>query len=563
VPLEKVSEGIATPSSTTQQVEKISGVKIHTKVDPAYAEAFLAMAALCNTTYRPKALMPLRWSTLCPYVRHDLSSLEQTGTTGIHPPLGEVTYCELALLHTDLCTVDETAAECIARLGAARLQHVLARRCTLTTFFQQLLNTSKGDTSSVAVRGGMILESMIEVEAPVTYMPPEQRPRGHNIPWRPFPYGQLSCNVNRITMGLPLEVIVKSVERRKMLDIYPLRPLSFPMSSSSTYSFGSNDEAVLREAQRRSFFTLTHRRGCWTAQRHYDGLASGAIPLFYDLQFSREPQVELPMYPVDLVLKARELDGVRHLFDEKTRKAQFVDNGSWYLRQHKVYNVVEMPAIDMSALNKTAYFELADRLLEYTRANLTTIAVASHFLRAMNLESSRTVLIYQNYFFPDMLTLIHGLASMGLTVYITNQDHVSKLPKGTTEPEAAEMRDKLFWRGFRAAGHLYGFRSPASQVKACGSDRCLELIKEKRFDIVVYSIPGALLGDDGLHNDERFPHLNEVRRVYTPAQIAFVDSADDARSMTPNQSICSMGRLFTREHSSNGIPQDNNPHYFG
>jgi hypothetical protein len=80
VPLEKVSEVIATPSSTTQQVEKISGVKIHT----------------CNTTYRLKALMPLRWSTLCPYVRHDLSSLQQTCTTGNHPPLGEVTYCELA-----------------------------------------------------------------------------------------------------------------------------------------------------------------------------------------------------------------------------------------------------------------------------------------------------------------------------------------------------------------------------------------------------------------------------------------------------------------------------------
>lgn len=348
-------------------------------------------------------------------------------------------------------------------------------------------------------------------------------------------------------MGIPLENIVSQVSRDKLFDVYPLQPISFPFAPNSKYSFGSNDEAILREALSRSFFAVTHRRACWSAQRHFDALASGVIPLFVDLHLAFNPEIDLPMFPTDLVLAARKLRGVSELF-HPAGTAKFVDLGTPYLN-HRVFNLRSMPTINLANFDIEGYYQIAEALLAYTRANLTTIAVASHFLRTMGHEDAKTVVFFQNYFLPEANTLIHGLASLGLDVYTFGGSvpTLIKFPPGTTEEEAAKRRDEVFWRGFRGAGHSYGMRAPRSHVHSCGDDRCFKMIKERKVDLVMYSVNGPLQGGETLQNDEIYPHLPTVRELYTSDRVAFIDGNDAGNSFLFQREVCQMGVLFTRE----------------
>lgn len=122
-----------------------------------------------------------------------------------------------------------------------------------------------------------------------------------------------------------------------------------------------------------------------------------------------------------------------------------------------------------------------------------------------------------------------------------------KFPPGTTEEEAAKRRDEVFWRGFRGAGHSYGMRAPRSHVHSCGDDRCFKMIKERKVDLVMYSVNGPLQGGETLQNDEIYPHLPTVRELYTSDRVAFIDGNDAGNSFLFQREVCQMGVLFTRE----------------
>lgn len=561
-------------------------------------------------------LMPIAMSSVCPQSQFDMRRLQKNASSSnegaLQAPADGQAYCELALLHAGVCWEVESARDCILRLGPAFVGRHIAHRCAVSEFFLELLrlpvaadaaaavSEPEAATANVSSWGGMIPEAMTESPPPPSrrphsnhpvqqqgeqknnestsvvqattevaeddgeeapFVPPHLRPQGHHIPWRPFPHTEhfhpermkLHCLYNRLTMGIPLENIVPRVERNKLFDVYPLQPLSFPISSGAHYDFGSNDEGILREAQKRSLFAITHRRACWTAQRHYDALASGVIPLFTDLHLVRNAENDLPMYPVDLVMQARSIPGVTELFDRHTRLPMYVDaEGVDYVQRHKVYNLKgrTMPKVDLPKLDTDQYFALAKKLLEYTRANLTTIAVASHFLRAMDLEPDvRRVLIYPHHFLPEVNTLIHGLASLGIDVYTFDGavEQFRKMPRGLSEAERAAMRERVFPRGFRGAGHSYGMRAPRSRVHGCGEDRCLSRITAKFFDLVVYSVSGPLTGDNSVRNDHLFPHLEKVREHYGVRRVAWIDGEDAATSFAYEPEICELGRLFTRE----------------
>ena len=104
----------------------------------------------------------------------------------------------------------------------------------------------------------------------------QDRPQGHHIPWRPFEKTEhfhpermrLHCSYNRLTMGIPSSIVTQ-VERKKLFDV-SVATDSFSDCRGSHYDFGSNDEGILREAQRRSYFAVTHRRPVGQRSGHYD-----------------------------------------------------------------------------------------------------------------------------------------------------------------------------------------------------------------------------------------------------------------------------------------------------
>ena len=200
-------------------------------------------------------------------------------------------YCELALLHTHLCHRNESALACVRRVGAQRLEMVLSARCSQSMWFQAIVAEEKQREASQRtyrsklyplLSGGIIPDSIVQPIEPGPYISPERRPSAN----MPAPRNTTCSMIHRLPMSIPEEVIVDSVERDKFFDFYPMLPVLFPKGEFKvrrSFAFGSQDEAVCRELIARSYFAWTHRRGCFTAQRHLDILASGTVPFFVDL----------------------------------------------------------------------------------------------------------------------------------------------------------------------------------------------------------------------------------------------------------------------------------------
>lgn len=94
-------------------------------------------------------------------------------------------------------------------------------------------------------------------------------------------------------------------------------------------------------------------------------MQNGAIPYFHDLEFA--PRHCLTVFPIDLVEEAMRLPGVH--FNES------IGTG-W---------------IDHTVFDQKRYFEIAHELFAYTKANLTTGAMASRVLSRMSTASGAPV----------------------------------------------------------------------------------------------------------------------------------------------------------------------------
>jgi len=359
------------------------------------------------------------------------------------------------------------------------------------------------------------------------------------------------CAIHRLSISIPEEVIVHSVERDKAFDFSPLVPNYFPFSAKSQYGLGRHDEPVAREMIARSYFAWTHRRGCWTAQRHLEILASGSVPLFVDLDRCPDLDQCLPGYPARLVARAARLPGVSWMLTrsngthgERGARDVFIDPTPVKYYHHVVHNILRPGIIDHRIFNRTAYFELADELLAYTKRHLTTKAMAAHFLRVMGAQNARVVFATTSFWLPDSVGLIHGLVALGLDVVVNSQWGMRKAPWAATEEEVARSRTAYFFPGFRAAGYMFGMRTNRHKLRECTTDvDCLALVKNGTFDVYAYIVMG-----DGI----KPPFFDEyVRDNVDPAKVAFIDGEDQASTFVVQKDFsgfCERGyKLFTRE----------------
>ncbi len=135
----------------------------------------------------------------------------------------------------------------------------------------------------------------------------------------------LAPDVYPISFGVPKNLIVDKVPEKT-------KPLSCIVPGDK-YKYDNQDD-YYKEYQS-SIFAITKKKGGWDCMRHYEILMNGCIPYFMNL--ANCPELTMNNFPKQLVLEA-----------------QVADEALLFMHENSIYK------------------EYAEKLLDYTRNNLTT-----------------------------------------------------------------------------------------------------------------------------------------------------------------------------------------------
>ena len=175
------------------------------------------------------------------------------------------------------------------------------------------------------------------------------------------PPRKCSHNLYPVFIGIPRTEMVDCVPRK----YYGFRGGHHSKFGDRAYAFGPHEESEYKRAYRESYFGSTKKKAGWDCMRHYEIVASGAVP-FFDEDPTRAPSATLAFWPKKLLLR-----------DLRTWPGVF-QNGT-----------VDVDVLDASG----AYSKLAAGLLTYLRERLTTEALARYILETMGQAQARNVLI--------------------------------------------------------------------------------------------------------------------------------------------------------------------------
>jgi len=184
--------------------------------------------------------------------------------------------------------------------------------------------------------------------------------------------------------GLPIWFALPDIGRfseTKSIKCEDKSSLFSPMvpGNKSTYVYNSELSYQLQYAQ--SYYGLTKRKSGWDCLRHYEILGSGAVPYFEGIEKLLATPKVMYAFPKKLVSEAMMLGKGKNI----------------------------------SNIDKQAYCNIRDKLVEYTKTNLTTSALAGYVVRhlkAIGVDEPRILFVstdgveYQSGF------LYHGLFQM-------------------------------------------------------------------------------------------------------------------------------------------------------
>lgn len=142
-------------------------------------------------------------------------------------------------------------------------------------------------------------------------------------------------------------------------------------------AYAYDNEVDYYQGYQESLFAVTKKKAGWDCMRHYEILANGCIPYFIDLD--KCPKGAMFRFPKELVLEAMHLPGVSYL------------------------------KINHSVFDEKKYYEILNKLLEYSRNELTCSAIAKYVLEEMKYQPGQRILFLSENLNPDYmrcLTLI-------------------------------------------------------------------------------------------------------------------------------------------------------------
>jgi hypothetical protein len=282
-----------------------------------------------------------------------------------------------------------------------------------------------------------------------------------------------------------------SISETKIVQDMPEKNLDFATlipGDVRTYIY-TEEEEYYKDYQR-SFFALTCKKGGWDCLRHYEILANGCIPYFVDLD-QCDPNTMI-FLPKDLILEAMHLDGVDYL------------------------------KIDHTKLNKEKYYEILNKLLEYTRTHLTGKNIGKYLLETIHYSGSGKILYLTSDVAPDYLrccTLI-GLKELlgNRIVDYPKIEHIYKSYSGNVQ--------NLYGKGFTYTKVVDDVPIDRENIE--------EQILRHDFDLIIYG---------SVHRGTPYHEL--VQWVYEPDQIIYLCGEDDHRCPYTH-----LPHLFLREFSA-------------
>lgn len=283
-----------------------------------------------------------------------------------------------------------------------------------------------------------------------------------------------------IQFSIPETKIVKEIPQKDR-DFATIIP-----GQQKTYIY--TDEAIYYHDYQRSYFAVTKEKGGWDCMRHYEILANGCIPYF--LNIDKCPPDTMYFLPKDLIKEAMHLEGVSYL------------------------------KIDHSKFNKQKYYEILEKLLDYTRKYLTTRSMAQYILDTAGYSGKGTVLYLSDQPIPDYLrcvTLIGLKEILGPKVIdIPKVEHVYKSYMGDIT--------RLYGKGFSYTRILDDILINRNNIE--------QRIKNKEFEIIIYG---------SIHRGRRYDDL--VHQVYPPEKIFYLCGEDNH----PCEYAYQLPNLFLRE----------------
>lgn len=267
-----------------------------------------------------------------------------------------------------------------------------------------------------------------------------------------------------ITFSIPECMLIEHIPE-KIRDFSGLIP-----GEVETYKYDT-EETYYRQYSE-SYFAITKIKGGWDCLRHYEILAAGCIPYFIDLD--KCPPQTMTHFPKELIKEAMNLPGVSYL------------------------------KIDHSIFDKDRYFVLLQKLMDYTRNNLTTEAMAAYVLQKSGIvKPNPKILFLAGPVYPDYqrCLLLNGFKN--------GYQHVLDYPKIPHLYNTYADTKALYGKGFSYAGKLADI----------DMDRDIATIKEniknRFYDMVIYG---------SIHRGSDF--LDIVSTHYKSNEIIYVCGED-------------------------------------
>lgn len=264
--------------------------------------------------------------------------------------------------------------------------------------------------------------------------------------------------VHPITFSIPNEKIITRVNKSKDKFLSSLIP-----GDLKTYIY--NTEEDYYKEYRRSFFAKTKKKGGWDCLRHYEIIANGCLPLFDDIENC--PEKTLALFPKNMMKECHE---VYENFDEQK------------------------------------YYDLLERVLDYTRENLTTSQMCKYILKKSGHKNVSRILFLSGNIEPDYLRCLtlHGFKeTFGKMCHdYPIVPHIYKLENFPYH--------FIYGKGITYTNLIYGSLHDFEMDK-----NIIENIKNKFYDVVIYG---------SYHRG--MPQYDLVSNVYKPSEIILLCGED-------------------------------------
>lgn len=268
--------------------------------------------------------------------------------------------------------------------------------------------------------------------------------------------------------------------------------------NTSTY-FSLDEESLYYADLQQSLMVLTYKKGGWDCLRHYEILASGALPLFLDID--QCPLHALRLHPRNIYKLILKFPGLEM---ENLRRLD---------RMIYQFDRIDIPTFDpavargdyssASTFDTSLYVHLTNAILQYTRNVLSTKAIAQYVLQMMHEYSEGKIksaipknILYLSHedhdmdkgdYLTDFLLLgLHellGSTEIGKVVDFPRRDCLYKSYDQFGTEQLKQSKKKLYGSGFVFGHRIDAYIEPMSIKRDVNTLR--KKLENHEFDIVI------------------------------------------------------------------------------